>query len=277
MQSSAMALMASHGLFDVAPDLAIFADTQAEPATVYKWLDWLEPKLKFPVLRVTKGDLYRAALVTRNSAKGGTYMKTNVPCFTRGTSGKVGLSSFRDCTAKYKIEPIQAELRRQIGPRVVRHWLYAAKTDETIPSRPLAVTWIGISTNEATRMKPSRVPWIRHEWPLLDAGLNREACVKWMTLHGYPTPPRSACVFCAFHSNATWRELKTSQPEDYAKAAKFESELQAARPAIPGGVSEPYLHKSCKPLGEINWEVATEDNKVVVNSFENECEGMCGV
>ena len=55
VQSSTMALMAVHGEITPMPDYAIFADTQDEPASVYKWLDWLESKLTFPLVRVTRG------------------------------------------------------------------------------------------------------------------------------------------------------------------------------------------------------------------------------
>ena len=39
VQSSTMALMAAHGEITPMPDAAIFADTQSEPASVYRWLD----------------------------------------------------------------------------------------------------------------------------------------------------------------------------------------------------------------------------------------------
>ena len=42
VQSSTLALMAAAGEVTPMPDAAIFADTQAEPAGVYRWLDWLE-------------------------------------------------------------------------------------------------------------------------------------------------------------------------------------------------------------------------------------------
>jgi DNA-binding transcriptional LysR family regulator len=51
------------------PDGAIFADIQAEPASVYKWLDWLETQLPFPLYRVTKGSLSEAALALRERAE----------------------------------------------------------------------------------------------------------------------------------------------------------------------------------------------------------------
>ena len=59
VQSSAMAFMAAHGEITPMPEAAIFADTQAEPQSVYDWLDWLEKQLPFPVYRVTKGDLWK--------------------------------------------------------------------------------------------------------------------------------------------------------------------------------------------------------------------------
>jgi hypothetical protein len=47
-----MALMAAKGELTPMPVAAIFADTQGEPQSVYKWLDWLENQLPFPVYRV---------------------------------------------------------------------------------------------------------------------------------------------------------------------------------------------------------------------------------
>lgn len=61
VQSSAMALMAARGEITPMPVAAIFADTQAEPQGVYTWLDWLEKQLPFPIYRVSKGNLAKAA------------------------------------------------------------------------------------------------------------------------------------------------------------------------------------------------------------------------
>ena len=57
VQSSTMALMAAAGELTPMPEAAIFADTGSEPATVYRWLDYLEKKLPFPVCRVGAGSL----------------------------------------------------------------------------------------------------------------------------------------------------------------------------------------------------------------------------
>lgn len=60
-----MALMAAHGKITPMPHAAIFADTQAEPESVYRWLDWLEKQLPFPVHRVTAGSLFKDTLRIR--------------------------------------------------------------------------------------------------------------------------------------------------------------------------------------------------------------------
>jgi 3'-phosphoadenosine 5'-phosphosulfate sulfotransferase (PAPS reductase)/FAD synthetase len=58
VQSSTMALMAAHGEISPMPKAAIFADTQAEPKSVYTWLDWLKPQLPFPVEALAQGQLF---------------------------------------------------------------------------------------------------------------------------------------------------------------------------------------------------------------------------
>lgn len=67
VQSSTLALMAAHGEITPMPECAVFADTMAEPQSVYTWLDWLEKQLPFPVIRVSKGDLGEYATRVRTS------------------------------------------------------------------------------------------------------------------------------------------------------------------------------------------------------------------
>src|SRR3990167_1759221 len=88
VQSSTMALMAAHGEITPMPDCAIFADTQAEPKSVYTWLDWLEKQLPFPVHRVTKGDLTAVALLVREKKDGsGKWAKSVIPTFVKNANG----------------------------------------------------------------------------------------------------------------------------------------------------------------------------------------------
>lgn len=267
VQSSTMALMAACGELTPMPTAAIFADTQAEPASVYEWLDWLETQLPFPVYRVTAGDIHKASLkFNRSKVTGLTHMSVNIPLFT--LSGlQIGKIRQRNCTRDFKIVPILKKARSlgsiKRGQRTVG-----------------VIQWIGISLDEITRMKESREPWTSHRWPLIDARMTRHDCLNWMARHGYPTPPRSACVFCPFHNNAEWRRLRDDEPVEFARAVEFERQLQDGKlksetnHSVP---SVPYLHRSCVPLDMVDLSTPEERGQEVLFGLDNECEGMCGV
>jgi hypothetical protein len=136
--------------------------------------------------------------------------------------------------------------------------------------------WIGISTDEAHRMKPSRVSYIENTWPLIDAAMSRQDCLDWMQQKGYPEPPRSACVFCPFHGDNEWERLQHLEPDEFDRAAKFELNLQEAarNQEVLQGV--PFLHGSGKLLSEVDFSKKAE-GKQQLAMFGNECEGLCGV
>src|SRR3990167_5386150 len=96
VQSSTMALMAAHGEITPMPDCAIFADTQQEPMAIYKWLDWLETQLPFPVYRVTKGDLGADFIKALRDKKGRCGQP---PFFVKNTTATAGVGMlWRKCT-----------------------------------------------------------------------------------------------------------------------------------------------------------------------------------
>lgn len=261
VQSSTLALMAAHGEITPMPDFAIFADTQAEPKSVYRWLDWIEGKLPFPVHRVTKGSMTEAMLEMRQTADGRKYTKSLIPAYTLALDGSIGLLG-RSCTADFKVKPILQTLRK----------FCEIKRGE----KQLQVTqWIGISYDEIQRMKPSRDAWTQHRWPLVEREMRRHDCIAWIKSHGYPEPPRSACSYCPFHSNKEWRRLKKYEPEAFAEAVRVEQELQRTKAATDNMRSVPWLHKSCVPLNEVN--LSTEMDMGQLDMFGNECEGLCGV
>ena len=270
VQSSTMALMAACGEITPMPSCAIFADTQAEPAGVYKWLDWLEKQLPFPVYRVSHGNLEREALRVRTSKAGNKYTNSNITVYIRNpdVTMKEGIQS-RQCTGDFKIDPIHVKIR-EVASVGIKAWRKGKKVG-IIP----VTQWIGISRDEIIRIKPSRKDYIKNIWPLVDLSMTRKDCVKWMKAKGFQEPPRSACVFCPYHNDAEWRRLKTDEPEEFAKAVKFESDYQAAMAQITRIKGVPFLHKSCLPLGEINFTRKETDTHP--DFFANECEGICGV
>lgn len=299
-----MALMAAHGEITPTPDAAIFADTQGEPAGVYVWLDWLENHLPFPLHRVTAGSLADAATDMKMTKDGRKFSRTAIPVFTRNANGKQGKIPYRACTADFKIKPIIMEVNAIIGSPALKEWRQyhcedlrelaryekackeARKTNASYPKYPdaawdncqrdaLATQWIGISTDEATRMKISRTPWIKNRWPLIELSMRRSDCLEWMNLNEYPEPPRSACVYCPFHNNHEWRRLKNDEPEAFQQAVEFEIRLQKAKENSDNFTTVPYLHRSLVSLESVDF--STAEDRGQLNLFENECEGMCGV
>ena len=127
--------------------------------------------------------------------------------------------------------------------------------------------------DELHRMKPSRDGWIKNRWPLIEKGMTRQDCINWMRNKGYPTPPRSSCSFCPYHSNDEWKRLKNNDPEAFADAVKFESEFQKTMKQVKGFRGTPFLHRSCVPLSEIDFDKPSPQ----MDMFGNECEGVCGV
>lgn len=174
MQSSAMALMAAKGEIGPMPDAAIFADTQAEPAGVYKWLDWLEKQLPFPVYRVTHGSLTEQITTVQKNKAGGMLLRNSIPLQIKNGDGSAG-KLVRDCTADFKIKPLIKKQKELAG----------IKRGE---KQVKVTTWIGISLDEVVRMKPSREKWCQHIWPLVDMRMTRHDCKRWMEKMGSPNP-----------------------------------------------------------------------------------------
>lgn len=264
VQSSVVALMAAKGLITPAPDFAIFADTQDEPKHVYDWLGWLKDQLNFPVHIVTAGRLSDEAtnlrIAKKGEFKGQTYARSVLPVYTLDED-KVGKIRHRTCTIDYKIRPIMKAQRKLCSiPRACKEIH--------------AVNWIGISQDEIQRVKDSKELWCVNRFPLLEMGMTRADCIRWMKDNNYPEPPRSSCVFCPFHSDQEWQRIKTQHPEEFAKAIEFEKKLQEVKAESANMRAKPFLHRSCKPIGEIDF---TENDPKQGYGWMDECEGMCGM
>jgi hypothetical protein len=264
VQSSCLALMAARGEVTPMPDFAVFADTQAEPESVYKWLDWLETQLPFPVYRVTNGDLTAENLRQHISKAGKPYLKRLIPMFGLKENGETTAAIGRKCTADYKIKPIISEIKKRCG--IIR-----AQKEITVTQ------WIGISYDEMQRMKLPSVAWTQHRWPLIEKRMTRAHCLEWMRKNNYPEPPRSACYYCPFHSNQEWRRLKKDDPDYFIKAVQFDKDIREAFKTKQTAMRmEVYLHSSCKPLDQIDFS-SDEDKGQLGFDFKAECEGMCGL
>ena len=256
VQSSTMALMAMHGEIGPPPDAAIFADTGAEPEEVYQWLDYLEPLLDFPVYRV----MYKEGLQANieESLAGGRF--AGAPFFTESDAGREGRLR-RQCTKEFKIQPVERKMRELCG---IQPGQQARKL--------LMYTWQGISTDEIQRARRSTHKWQEFRYPLLENRVSRQDCINWMEKQGYERPPRSACIWCPYHNDAEWRRMKAEDPGSWSEAVRMDEMI---RGGVRGTEEKLYLHRSLKPLAEIDFRNATDVGQV--DMFEEECEGMCGL
>jgi len=254
VQSSTMALLAADGAIAPSPVAAIFADTMAEPRSVYSWLDQLKTMLPYPVICVSAGNLRSASTSVRVSRNGRAYVPTSIPGFV----GQSLAPMMRQCTRDYKIRPIMRAVRRVLS-------------DRGLPKR--AVQWIGISTDEVMRIKPSRERWTENRWPLIELNMSRGDCVAYLAARGLKAP-RSACAFCPFHSDAEWSRLKREEPDTFAAVVEYEREMQSAFSRTRHLDGVPWLHRSGLPIGEA---VDSKVNQSQMSLWGNECEGVCGV
>lgn len=250
VQSTTLALLAAHGEITPMPDCAIFADTGWEPRAVYEHLAWLSSAnvLPFPVHVVTAGNIRADALAKVNTT-GQRF--ASIPWFMRLPNGDDAMGR-RQCTKEYKLRPVQRKVVELTGCR----------------RKASATVWIGISTDESFRVKPSRVQYIVNRHPLIELRLNRNDCLRWLERNGYPRPPKSSCIGCPFHSDAEWRALAPAEMQDAI-------EVDAAIRRQPGMRGEQYIHRSLRPLSEVDF--STAEDRGQLNMFMNECEGMCGV
>lgn len=255
VQSTTVGLLSKDG--GLSPiDCAIFADTGWEPKDVYTHLAWLETQLPFPVYRVSCGRSIQA----NGYMHGGDKRFISLPMFTSN-----GGMLWRQCTKEYKIEPIRAKIRALLG----------LSKGERAGKNVRVRQWFGISLDEASRMRDSDVPWIEHYYPLIATRMTRNDCLRWLEKHGYPRPPRSACIGCPMHTDAEWKRLRDESPDEFQQAVTFERDLQV-RQASPSDriKSVPFLHRSLVPLDQVNLETLEDRGQL---NWLNECGGHCGV
>ena len=259
VQSSTMALMAAKGELTPMPDCAIFADTGAEPWHVYDQLDYIQELVPFPVYTVMEeGGLEKSLLESLKDGKDKKGRFASAPFYTESVNGKGMLR--RQCTQEFKIKPIQQKIRQ----------LMCLGKGERGPKEVAVSQWIGISMDEAHRMKPNQTKWIENRWPLIEEGMHRYHCLQWMEENEHPKPRKSACYFCPYHDDKTWQLMKDTDQDSFDLAIKMDN-------LIRGGVHKTkeklYLHRSMQPISDVDFEPDRDQ----VDMFGNECEGMCGL
>lgn len=206
------------------PDLAIMVDTNREKTGTWKYVnEVLRPALLAVQVELEIIDRSKYATVDLYSVNGDSLL---MPGFTTqgGAIGKLPTW----CSNEWKARPIERFLRE----RGVEQ----------------AEIWLGISVDEANRIRAPRRPWQTHRYPLIfDVRMRRADCVALVEAMGWPTPPRSSCWMCPNMADREWAEMKRDWPADFAAAIAIEIEIQATDPHF-------FLHQSCQPLSGVDFE-----------------------
>ncbi len=145
---------------------------------------------------------------------------------------------------------------------------------QRVPADTTVELWLGISTDEAIRMKTSRDRWIHNRYPLIEVGMSRKDCLEWWQVRYDQPLERSACIGCPYQSRQRWAETKRRWPKPFAEVVEIDSNLRGKL----AFAKEPYLHPRRMPLAQaVNLDEAGLRAARDPDGFGNECEGYCGV
>lgn len=257
VQSSTLLLMADRLPESERPEIAVFADTGDEPDSVYEHFEMLKSVVKnIKVILVRKSDSLIGDY--EDWLNGDSKRASSIPFFTKGEDKEGRLP--RQCSNDYKIKQVWLATRTYLGykPRQrMKHYVEM---------------WIGISTDEWMRAKDTFDPMKENVYPLLDWGMSRKDCLAWLKKEGFPQAPKSSCVYCPYHSDRMWQQMKDESPDDFEWACRIDERIRN-NPKLD---KEVYIHRSCKPLREVEFKSKTGEFDDT-DYFNNECEGICGV
>lgn len=251
VQSSCLLLMACRGELQKwgfsKLDLAIFADTGWESMATYQHLERLKGearKVGIEIITCGRGDIRDYEL----SATFGGKIFSVLPFHA---TPKALIK--RQCTNHFKIRPINAAKRKALG---LRHGQVAPKD--------CVEMWVGISTDEVQRVwnyKPDRMTSVR--FPLVEMGMSRWDCAKWLKENCGIVPPKSSCIGCPFHSNHEWRNLSQAEFKD---ACEFDKAIRNKT----GLRGQAFLHRSCIPLSDVDLRTPEQRGQEYFDFYKDE-------
>lgn len=269
-QSWAMYFMSSLGTIPGFPrfNYSIFADPGREDKRSYEYLKWAQDWAKknngVPLVITGKKTLYRDLMKGKNSGNG---RFAPIPAYTINPDGSSGILR-RQCTGEYKINEFNREVRKILhlgGKNYPEIEVYNAITVDEVDRVTIneivkfinVYPFCNLQTNSKTGTK-----FLNHKT------LTRADCVAWLSVNGFPVPPKSACTFCPYQSDSQWLWKKQNDPREFKALVKLDKHI---RESSVKGIDNPiFLHKSCKPLDEVELK---EDQ----TQLFQECEGNCDV
>lgn len=210
-QSAALGVLIVQGRVPK-PDIAVIVDTEREKSSTWNYY--------YSTLRPAMADIGvdLKRVYKSNFAKVDLYRNDDllIPAFTAktGTVGKFPTY----CSNEWK-------------QRVVRRYLRSVGVK-------ICDLYLGISINEADRVKDSGLKWLQHTYPLIDLGLSVSDCEEIVRQAGWPPASPSACWMCPNQNQPEWLAMSD---DDFHKAQAFERRIQERDPFV-------YLTRTGVPL-----------------------------
>ena len=137
---------------------------------------------------------------------------------------------------------------------------------------PIRLTqYMGISVDEAVRMKEPREKYIANVYPLVMTRWSRSTCMEYMERE-WPqvTVGRSACYFCPFHSPGEWMNIADNAPGLFEKACLMDEALTTMPSGPYGLVKHGTLRDQMEAMrmqGKMDLDFQ--------DAHGDECEGFC--
>jgi hypothetical protein len=180
-----------------APNLIVFADTGAERPQTYSHIS------RMSMYAVDNG--YPEILIVKNtqpSKMGGLYEM----CMHYGRLPAVAYG-FKSCSYQYKIEPVRKLIEERFGKKT--------------PYLKI----VGYDAGEERRVdnaKGKETEFQTNWYPLIEWGMDRDACIESLRESGIPLAGKSSCFMCPNSRQQEVRDLVRQYPEYKIKIVDLE-------------------------------------------------------
>lgn len=204
----------------IRPDLILFADTGSEKKLTYDYLlimnGWLA-SVGFPLITLVKK---RSPKCGDTSLYAECIRKKMLPSIAYG---------HHSCSEKWKQSPQEIYLNHW-GPAFLS-WRRGRKVIRAIGYESTECNRVERATTYLKK-KPSKK--FDYWYPLVEAGLNLDACIELIESEGLPVPIKSACFFCSGSKKPEIEWLSREDPEQFQQALVLEETAQATNRKVKG-------------------------------------------
>lgn len=186
-----------------APNLVLFSDTGGEfPETyehVHEMAVWCRAR--------------EIEFVTVSNANRGQGDSLEENCLTRKELPSLAYG-FKGCSVKWKRQPMDRYMKEREDAQAI--W----------ESGQLIEKCIGIDAGESHRAVLTEDKHYRYRYPLVEWGMDRDACVEIIQRYGFKVPRKSSCFFCPAMRKKEILQMQKDHPQLLARALALEANAE---------------------------------------------------